>query len=118
LERFHLTNAISYADGVFDTFRDIDLTLTHLGCHLVVFSVDDAMVGARIAEAFRQRGSRWQAYQERLQEKVGDLGVHYADMQRKFLDGAEWTNMNHLVIDTTDKDWRRCADEIMEFWRI
>jgi len=118
LERFHLTNAISYADGNFDEYRDIDQELMRLGCHLAVLFVDEMMVGPRIAEVYRQRGPQWQAYQDRLEARVGDLSEHYISVQRAYLAGAEWSVLEHLLIDTTDKDWSRCAREILRFWRI
>ncbi|HPU84118.1 MAG TPA: hypothetical protein PLE60_02120 [Candidatus Latescibacteria bacterium] len=118
LERFHFTNAISYADGLLETYRDIDLTLARLNCRVVVLLVEESMVSSRVAEVFRQRGQAWQAYQKRLEEKVGDLGTHYVGVQRAFVSGLKWTSMEHRTIDATDKDWRRCAEEILEFWRI
>lgn len=118
LERFHLTNAVSYADGEFDGFREIDLALARLNCRLVLLVVDDRMVPARVAEVFRQRGAAWQQYQQRLEEKVGDLGAHYVSVQKELSRGAAWTKMEHLVVDTTDKNWSRCAEEVLRFWRI
>ena len=117
-ERFHLTNAISYAEGDFDGYRDIDQELARLGCRLAVLVIDDMMVGPRIAEVYRQRGPKWQAYQDRLQERVGDLSHHYVVQQQEFRRGAEWSVLEHVIIDTTDKDWARCTREILRFWRI
>jgi len=118
LERFHLTNAISYADRAFESFRDVDHELARLGCRLAVLVVDEMMVGPRIAEAYRQRGPRWQAYQDRLESLVGNIGQHYVATQRSFRDGAAWSTLEQIIVDTTDKDWDRCVREILEFWEI
>ncbi len=118
LERFHLTNAISYAGGDFDAYRDIDQELARFGCRLAVLVIDEMMVGPRIAEIYRQRGPKWQAYQDRLEAQVGDLGRHYFAMQGEFRRGAEWSALDHVFIDTTDKDWPRCARETLRFWGI
>lgn len=118
IERFHLTNAISYAGGTFDAYRDVDQELARLGCRLALLVIDEMMVGPRIAEVYRQRGPRWQAYQDRLEAQVGDLSRHYAEAQAQYRRGAEWSALEHVIIDTTDKDWPRCVREISQFWRI
>ena len=118
LERFHLTNAISYADEQFDVYEDIDRQLGRLGCRLVLLVVDEMMIGPRLAEVYRQRSQRWQAYQDRLKSHVGDLGRYYVARQRAYRVGAEWSTLDHVVVNTTDKNWSRCAQEVLRFWGV
>ena len=118
VERFHLTNAISYADEQFDAYEDIDRHLGRLRCGLVLLVVDEMMIGPRLAEVYRERTQAWREYQDRLQSRVGDLGRHYVARQRAYRAGAEWSALESIVVNTTDKNWSRCAEEVLDFWGI
>jgi len=118
LERFHISNAIDYADGNFEAYRDIDATLATLGCRGVVLTVPDMFAGARIRETFERRGPRWKAYCEKLEARVGDVGRHFLAKQEQIKAGARWSSMEFRVIETTERDWRMAVDAVLEFWRI
>jgi hypothetical protein len=118
MERFHLSNAILHAEGDFDVFREIDQMLANFGCRLVLLTFADNAIEGRIDEAFRRRGAQWQIYHKRLEDRVGDVAGHFAEMQKRFVEGASWSTLPSLRVDTTDRDWVRCVNEIMEFWKI
>ena len=118
LERFHLSHAVHHAGGEAEVFGDIDRELGNLGCKIVLLTVQEMFIGSRVAELFRLRGPRWQMYQNRLQKRVGDLGVYFGGIQRQLVDLAEASSLESLCVDTTERDWTRHALEIIEFWGI
>ncbi|HDS74074.1 MAG TPA: hypothetical protein ENN56_00900 [Firmicutes bacterium] len=118
LDGFHITNAIVHADGEFEAFADIDVELERLDCRLVLVMINEKVVGSRIKDVYRRRDERWRAYQERLESRVGDLSAYYVTLQHTYLDTLNKTALKNITIDTTDQDWRRCAEDIMRFWRI
>ena len=118
LERFHLSHAVRYADGDLKVYGDIDRELASFGCRIVVLTIENMFIGPRITELFRLRGPRWQMYQQRLETRVGDLNTHFARVQEKLIACAEASAMKHAIIDTTDRDWSRCVEEIITFWGI
>ncbi len=118
LEGFHVTNALVHTDVDVDVFADIDVELERLDCRLALVVVDEKLIGIRIAEEYRRRDERWRAAQDRLESRVGDLAAYYARLQNAYLKAAQATAMKSVTVNATDQDWQRCAEEIIEFWRI
>jgi len=118
LEGFHLTNALVHTDVGTDVYADIDTELERLDCQLALIVVDEKLIGVRTIEEYRRRDERWRAAQDRLESRVGDLAVYYAKLQDAYLKALQTTVMKNITVNATDQDWQRCAEEIIEFWRI
>ena len=118
LERFHVTNALSYAEGRLEAYQDIDDELARLGCRIVLVVVNEMMIEPRLSETYRYRDDRWRAYQDRLRSHVGDLTEHYSAQQQAYRELVAASAMQHVIVDATDKDWSRCARELLRFWRL
>ena len=116
LERFHLSHTVHHAGGESEAFGDIDRELGSLGCKIVVLTVQEMFIESRVTELFRFRGPRWQMYQNRLEKRVGNLGAHFGEEQRKLVRLAEASSLEHTCVDTTERDWTRHAIDIMDFW--
>ncbi len=118
IERFHISNALDYAGGDFDAYGDIDAALAGLGCRVLVLTVPEALLADRVRGTFRRRGRRWEVYCRKLEDRVGDLGRYFLTKQENMLRGAEWSAMEHRIIETTEGHWEGAVDAVLKFWPI
>lgn len=111
IERFHLTNALMYADGDFVLFQDIDRELARMNCRLALLTVHEMMIEPRLAEFAQMRD-------DRFTNRAVDHTHRYTVMQEAYRATANESAMISITVDTTDGNWRRCAEEIVRFWCI
>jgi thymidylate kinase len=118
IERFHITNALRYAEGNADAYIDVELELERLGCRLALISVNDMMISGRLSEARRLKDERWRETYTHIERRHGDVGDYYVGIQEEYRKLVEASKLEHIVIDATDGDWPRCVRQILEFWHI
>lgn len=111
VDRFHLTHAFRTGTDLVE-FGSIEDELCELGDVTVVFlQIGRSAIKGRICEAMHRRQGAWQnGKQGSLEERTG----YYSKQQDELLALLEKSKLPRLIVDTTEKDWARYADEIVD----
>lgn len=110
VDRFHLTHAFRTGSGL-SVFSGIEKRIGEEHKPLIVLlQMNEGVIADRINETAALRGTSWaKGKQGSLEEKV----AYYKEQQRKLIELIRQSSLPVLVVDTTNKDWSRCATDIL-----
>lgn len=113
LDRFHLTHAFRTKSKLSD-FSIIEDELAKLGNVLIVLLViDEKKIQQRIEETMTYRENGWTLGGQgakTLEEKK----VYYRNQQKVLKEELRQSRFQSIVIDTTEKEWRKNIEQIMD----
>lgn len=110
VDRFHLTHAFRTGTDLVE-FGPIEDELCALGDVTMVFlQIDWAAIKGRICESMHRRQGAWKKGKQGSLEERTD---YYTKQQDELLALLRKSELPRLIVDTTDKDWARYADEIV-----
>lgn len=114
IDRLHLTQAFRTRSPV-SCFQSIEQRLLATAHpFLVLLSIQEEAILARIKETDVYRAGTW------IKKKQGtyeERTEYYKEQQSTLKREVKESLLPVLVLDTTDKDWDRCLDQILEFIR-
>jgi thymidylate kinase len=107
LERFHLNHRMSYATEL-EWIESVEARLA--GLHAVCFlvTVSEALVPERVAWRLRASGK---PHEPSDVEKAARI---FVEQQQRFLEAAERSKLRTVCVSTDDRNWDRCAQEILD----
>ena len=110
IDRFHFTHAFRTGSSLND-FSSIEQRLNSTGkALLVLLTIDDNSIKARIEETIRYRRGGWKkGAKGTIDEKV----AYYTKQQQKLLEYKKITQLTTVTIDTSAKDWESCVESIV-----
>jgi hypothetical protein len=113
LERFHLTH-VTYFEGLdWGDVEAIDNKLAKLNTKLCLLTLDRQVMADRIIQA---RGGKWRSYIARYGENSQQIIDHYYKRQQQKKRLAAKSNLSEFILDTTYRNEKRAAAEIINFW--
>ena len=115
LERFHFTHATHYSHIHWDDISEIDSRLAGLNCRLCLLTIDEATMERRIITA---RNSGWLNYISRFGGSNAEIIAHYKRQQDQFLEIAEKSGLEVLVLNTSEIDLKESVETLFNFWGI
>ena len=108
LDRFHFTHAFR-THSTLASFQEIEQRLNKYSTLVVLLTIPEEQIPDRIRETIAQRGDHWaKGKQGTLEERV----AYYQNQQIYLKNLCGQTTLPHIKIDTSDKNWERCAEEI------
>jgi len=113
LERFHFTHVYQYNHIEWSDVERIDSKLAELNCKVCVLTADSEILKERI---FSGRDAAWMNYIKRFGETEDQIIKHFVDQQNMVLEMAKITQMDTLIIDTSNSSIEDCIDCILDFW--
>lgn len=109
LDRFHFTHAFRTA-GDRGNIRDIERFLKrNFSVVVVLLIVDEKLIERNIRDSLRIRKTWAKGKQGSISEKV----AYYKDQQRKLSNIAQISGLSVVKINTSRKDWNRCAARVI-----
>ncbi len=112
IDRLHLTQTFRTRSPLSE-FRAIEKLLcdtTHP--FLILLSIQEEAILCRIKETDEYRAGTWVKKKQGTYEERTE---YYKDQQLKLKQEVKESSLPVLILDTTDKDWDRCLNRIVEF---
>lgn len=112
-ERFHFTHVCHYNHMSWSHVEDIDRRLSELNCKLCLFTVDESKLEDRI---ICSRNAAWRDYLSRYGRTDDEIIAYYAEQQRHLLSLCEKSELDVLVVDTTNIVVEETLGQVIDFW--
>lgn len=107
IDRFHLSHAFR-TSGSLNEFRNIEDELAN--AVIVLLTMEESVIQERIEETTKLRGASWaKGKKGTIEERT----AYYLGQQQKLKGLAKESRIPVIEIDTTDKDWGRCLQDIL-----
>lgn len=112
IDRFHLTQAFRtrLPSSEFQALEKRLCEMAH--SFLVLLSIKEEAILNRIKETDEYRAGAWVKKKQGTYEERTE---YYKEQQRILKQRVKESSLPVLILDTTDKDWDRCLNEIIEF---
>jgi thymidylate kinase len=109
-DRLYLTQAFRAKCDISD-YSEIEELLSKYSPLTIYLKVDEAAIEDRISKAAEHRGSDYFKFRGTSKERA----QYYIDQQRHQLKSLERSTLPYKVINTTDNDYDKVVQEILEF---
>ena len=112
-DRLYLTHIYRTKSNIKD-FESIGILLKRNNVTIVLLTIKEEKIKERILGASKHREKTWwkDILNERGDEK--DIEEYYIKQQRKFLDFVSSINIPVIILDTTDSNFKKTAQQIFE----
>ncbi len=115
LERFHLTHAYHYQHLKWEDIEDCDRRLVGLNCRLCLLTIDESAIESRI---YNGRDSSWLNYISRFGSTRKEVVDHFIKQQNQLLNLADKSQLEKLIIDTSEKSAQETGQKVVDFWQL
>lgn len=113
LDRFHITHTFRTASDV-HAFSAIEDSLASLGeVHIVLLTMQNDAIRGRIEETMEYRKDGWNKG-GRGAKTIDEKVAYYTGQQKRLRQLVTQSNLPHVELDTTEKDWDRCAQKLLK----
>jgi len=113
LERFHFTHVYHYNHMSWSHVEKVDRRLAKLNCKLCLFTVDDSALRDRIITG---RNADWRRYLSRYGNTDDEIIAYYAKQQKLLRSLCDKSELDTLVIDTTNMIIEDTLGQVIDFW--
>lgn len=113
IDRFHFTHAFRTKTDLL-AFEDLEARLRRLDRKVAVIFLfmDESIIWERIKESEHIRGAAWSRRKAGTDE---ERALYYREQQRTLLELMRQSSLPVCAVNTTDKNWDRCLQEIRRF---
>lgn len=113
-ERFHLTHATYYPYLTGWNYQSIEERLVNLSAKGCLLVMDQAVMQERIINSRPFPG--WRNYLARYGETDQAIINHYVRQQEALIQEVKQSQLDWLVVDTTEANWSLVAPQVWKHW--
>ena len=112
LERFHLTNILTHARGDEAMMQRVENTLALYHPTIVLLTVDDTVIDARLKGTLEWRNQGWRDYLESRASDWNGIVAYYRKLQDDYRKLMATSILPYQELDISDGDWERAAEAL------